>query len=247
MKEELLNIAMQSLSDDDVKEIVKDKFKKMIERAVEDAFKWGDAEKAIKRKVTEVMVPYIEKYDFSEYLPKLDSVLTEIVNSDACMGNKTILENFRDLMIEPEQKEIKVTDLFKAWKNKCERDINTDGLDIDYDDGVSYSCVECEMIVEELGKPSWSSTKRALITFENEHDESLNVEIPISKWIFDSGREEPYTLSLENDLTISSLRYMDDFQILLMRLARARTTIVIDKNYDSDDIYPEAEPEASFS
>ena len=29
MKEELLNIAMQSLSDDDVKEIVKDKFKKM--------------------------------------------------------------------------------------------------------------------------------------------------------------------------------------------------------------------------
>lgn len=88
-------------------------------------------------------------------------------------------------MIEPEQKEIKVTDLFKAWKNKCERDINTDGLDIDYDDGVSYSCVECEMIVEELGKPSWSSTKRALITFENEHDESLNVEIPISKWIFD--------------------------------------------------------------
>lgn len=51
-------------------------------------------------------------------------------------------------------------------ENKCERDINTDGLDIDYDDGVSYSCVECEMIVEELGKPSWSSTKRALITFE---------------------------------------------------------------------------------
>lgn len=108
MKEELLNIAMQSLSDDDVKEIVKDKFKKMMEKAVEDAFRWGDAEKAIKSKVTEVMVPYIEEYDFSEYLPKLDSVLTEIVNSDACMANKTILENFRDLMIEPEQKEIKV-------------------------------------------------------------------------------------------------------------------------------------------
>lgn len=247
MKEELLNIAMQSLSDDDVKEIVKDKFKKMMEKAVEDAFRWGDAEKAIKSKVTEVMVPYIEKYDFSEYLPKLDSVMTEIVNSDACMANKTILENFRDLMIEPEQKEIKVTDLFKAWKKKCERDIDTTGLDIDYDDGVSYSCVECEMIVEELGKPSWSSTKRALITFENEHDESLNVEIPISKWVFDSGREEPYTLSLENDLTISSLRHMDDFQILLMRLARAKTSIIIDKDYDSDDIYPEAEPEASFS
>ena len=30
----------------------------------------GDVEKAIRSKVTEVMVPYIEKYDFSEYLPK---------------------------------------------------------------------------------------------------------------------------------------------------------------------------------
>lgn len=247
MKEELLNIAMQSLSDDDVKEIVKDKFKKMVEKAVEDAFRWGDVEKQLEAKLQRLWFRISKNTTSPNIFLSLDSVLTEIVNSDTCMGNKTIFENFRDLMIEPEQKEIKVTDLFKAWKNKCERDINTDGLDIDYDDGVSYSCVECEMIVEELGKPSWSSTKRALITFENEHDESLNVEIPISKWIFDSGREEPYTLSLENDLTISSLRYMDDFQILLMRLARARTTIVIDKNYDSDDIYPEAEPEASFS
>ena len=247
MKEELLNIAMQSLSDDDVKEIVKDKFKKMMERAVEDAFRWGDAEKAIKSKVTEVMVPYIEKYDFSEYLPKLDSVLTEIVNSDACMANKTILEHFRVLMIEPEQKEIKVTDLFKAWKKKCERDIDTTGLDIDYDDGVSYSCVECEMIVEELDKPSWSNVQRAVITFQNKHDESLNIEIPISKWVWDSGKEEPYVLSPGNDLMISSLRNMNDFQILLMSLTRARTSIIIDKDYDSDDIFPEAEPEASFS
>ena len=247
MKEELLNIAMQSLSDDDVKEIVKDKFKKMMEKAVEDAFRWGDVEKAIKNKVTEVMVPYIEKYDFSEYLPKLDSVLTEIVNSDACMGNKTILENFRDLMIEPEQKEIKVTDLFKIWKKRCEKEIDTDGLEIDYDDGVSYSCVDCEMSVEELDKPSWGNVQRAVITFQNEHDESLNIEIPISKWVRDSGKEKPYTLSLENDLMISSLRYMDDFKILLMRLTRARTSIIIDKDYDTDDIFPEAEPESSFS
>lgn len=247
MKEELLNIAMQSLSDDDVKEIVKDKFKNMIERAVEDAFRWGDAEKAIKRKVTEVMVPYIEKYDFSEYLPKLDSVLTEIVNSDFCIGNKTILENFRDLMIEPEQKEIKVTDLFKIWKKRCEKEIDTDGLEIDYDDGVSYSCVDCEMSVEKLDKPSWSNVQKAVITFQNEHDESLNIEIPISKWVWDSGKEEPYTLSLENDLMISSLRYMDDFKILLMRLTRTRTSIIIDKDYDTDDIFPKAEPEVSFS
>ena len=40
---------------------------------------------------------------------------------------------------------------------------------------------------------------------------------------------------------------MDDFKILLMRLTRARTSIIIDKDYDTDDIFPEAEPESSFS
>ena len=110
MKEELLKIASESLSSDEVSEIVKEKFMNALGGAIEDAFRWGDAKHAIEEKVKEVMVPYIESYDFSEYLPKLDSVLTEIVNSDFCIGNKKILENFKDLMMEPEQKEIKLTD-----------------------------------------------------------------------------------------------------------------------------------------
>ena len=247
MKEELLKIVQESLSSDEASEIVKRKFMKALESAIEDAFRWGDAKHAIEEKVKEVMVPYIESYDFSEYLPKLDSVLTEIVNSDFCIGNKKILENFKDLMMEPEQKEIKLTDLFKAWIKQCERDIDTEDLDIDYDDGVSYQYVECEMRFELEDKPSWSSVQRAVITFENEHDEKLNVEIPVSKWIWDNGKEEPYTLSSYKDLTISSLRNLSEFEVLLLRLSRAKTAIVIDKEYDDSYIRPEKEPEASFS
>ena len=205
MKEELLKIVQESLSSDEVSEIVKEKFMKALENAIENAFRWGDAKDAIEKKVKEVMVPYIESYDFSEYLPKLDSVLTEIVNSDLCIGNKEILKNFKNLMIEPTQKEIKLTDLFKAWIKQCEKDIDTDGLDIEYDDVVSYQSVDCEMRFELEDKPSWSSMQRAVITFENEHDEKLNVEIPVSKWIWDSGKEEPYTLSAYKDLRFRHL------------------------------------------
>lgn len=247
MKEELLKIAQESLSSDEVTEIVKEKFMKALGSAIEDAFRWGDAKHAIEDKVKEVMVPYIEQYDFSEYLPKLDSVLTEIVNSDFCIGNKKILENFKKLMLEPEQKEIKLTDLFKAWVKQCEKDIDTDGLDIDYDDGVSYQSVDCEMRFELEDKPSWSSCQRAVITFENEHDEKLNVEIPVSKWIWNNGKEEPYTLSIYKDLMISSLRGLSEFDVLLLRLSRADTAIIIDKEYDDSYIQPEKEPEASFS
>ncbi len=247
MKEELLKIAQESLSSDEVNQIVKEKFMKALGEAIEDAFRWGDAKHALENKVKEVMVPYIENYDFSAYLPKLDSVLTELVNSDTCMGNKQILENFKDLMTDPEQKEIKVTDLFKAWIKQCNKDIDTDDLEIDYDDGVSYSCVDCEMRVKELDKPSWSSCQRAVITFENEHDEKLNIEIPISKWVWDSEKEEPYTLSISNDVRISSLRRLNEFQVFLLRLERAQTAIFIDKDCEEDCIYPEKEPEASFS
>lgn len=247
MKEELLKIAQESLSSDEVTAIVKEKFMKAIGGAIEDAFRWGDAKKAIEKKVKEVMVPYIESYDFSEYLPKLDSVLTEIVNSDFCIGNKKILENFENLMLAPEQKEIKLTDIFKAWVKQCEKDIDTDGLDIDYDDGVSYQSVDCEMRFELEDKPSWSISQRAVITFENEHDENLNVEIPVSKWIWDSGKEEPYTISVYKDLMISNLRGLSEFDVLLLRLSRAGTAIIIDKEYDDSYIQPEKEPEASFS
>lgn len=247
MKEELLKIAQESLSDDEVSKIVKDKFKKAFADAVDSAFSWGAVKDTIKSKITEVMVPYIEKRDFSEFLPKLDTVLTELVNSDACIGNKQILENFKDLMTEPDVKEIKLTDLFSAWIKFCEKEIDTDNLEICYDDGVSYCPVECTMQYEEEDKPSWSSQQRAVITFENEHDEKLNVEIPISKWVWDSGKEEPYTLTSFSDIAISSLKNLDEFQLLLLRLARAGTAIVIDKDYESGDIYPEKEPEASFS
>ena len=96
-------------------------------------------------------------------------------------------------------------------------------------------------------KPSWSSTQRAVITFENEHDEKLNAEIPVSKWIWDSGKEEPYTLSAYKDLTISSLRNLSEFEVLLLRLSRSGTAIIIDKEYDDDYIQPVKQPEASFS
>lgn len=247
MKEDLLKIAQESITEEEVGSILRDKFKKAIEDAVENAFRFGDAKHAIEDKVKEVMVPYIKSRDFTEYLPKLDAVLTEIVNSDACLANKDVLQNFRDLLLEPEQKEIKVTEIFKAWIRQCEKDINTDDLGIDYDDGVSYSCVNCEMRVEEMDRPSWSSFQRAIITFENENDEELNIEIPISKLVSSNRKEEPYSLSITNDISISSLRRLNDFQILLLRLERAGTAIIIDKEYDDSYIQPEKEPEATFS
>lgn len=50
MKDELLKIAQESLSSDEVNQIVKEKFMKALDDAVESAFMWGDVKNALKKK-----------------------------------------------------------------------------------------------------------------------------------------------------------------------------------------------------
>lgn len=50
MKEELLKIAQECLSEEEVKEILKKKFKESIESATESAFRWGKVESALRKK-----------------------------------------------------------------------------------------------------------------------------------------------------------------------------------------------------
>lgn len=48
MREELLKIAQESLSADEVDQIVKEKFMKALGDAIESAFRWGDVKKHLK-------------------------------------------------------------------------------------------------------------------------------------------------------------------------------------------------------
>ena len=48
MKDELLKIAQEVLTEEEVQEIVKEKFKDAFKNAVGEAFRWGDAERALK-------------------------------------------------------------------------------------------------------------------------------------------------------------------------------------------------------
>ena len=247
MKNEILKIAGEVLTDDDINQIIKDKFKDAVRDACDSAFRWGDIKRSIEKKIEEVMVPYIEAQDFSEYLPKLDTVLTQIINSDNCIGQKKILQNFQSLMTEPEYKEIKLTDVFGKWVEYCENVINTDGLEICYDDGVSYRPVECTMEFNEGEKRSWSSFRHANVVFQNEHDKKLNVEIRLCKYEGLSRNDEGYTISLHNCTIISSLRSINDFELFLIRLERAGTKIIIDSEYEPGEIQPDEEPEATYS
>ena len=63
-----------------VEKIITDKLEECIESSLKDLFGWnGAVKKVVEYKVESVIVPYLENYDYSEYILKLDSVLTEVL------------------------------------------------------------------------------------------------------------------------------------------------------------------------
>ena len=116
LEERITNAVMEKLTDGTVEELVKKNVESAINKSLDDLFSWsGAGKKMIDEKVKEVIVPVIERHDFNQYIVKLDSVLTEIINQTSLADNKEILEHFKELMIEPDVKVIKLSDIFEKY------------------------------------------------------------------------------------------------------------------------------------
>ena len=114
--EDIIRITEEVLSDGTVDRIIREQVVKGFENAISNSFKWGELEQTIKDRVKNILVPFIESYDMSEYIVKLDQVLSDVVNSTSLVENKKILENFQYLMVEPTEKEIKLSEIFKEYQ-----------------------------------------------------------------------------------------------------------------------------------
>ncbi len=233
----------KKLKDGSIEKVIEEKLTKCVGECMEDMFRWsGEAKKLIETKLKEVMVPTIENHDFNEYTLKLDAVLTEIVNSTSLQDNKKILENFKELMVEDE-KEINLSDIYKKWSEYVKKNVETAGLDVEYYDDPTYESVHIEMEVEDIENCSKYGPDEKVVRFTCEHDEDMNIQFDVYKYDFMDG----YKIRNHEITNINALARMDDMQVLIMRLSRNSTKIIIDDNYLEDDVTPSKEPEASFS
>lgn len=242
LENSIKDVIAKKLEDGTVEKLIAEELEKGIRKSLEDLFGYGGgAKKAIKEKIESVMVPYLENYDYSKYILKLDTVLVEILKNTA-LDNKKLLENFKELASYETIEEIKVSEIFNKWKDYVAKNIDTSNLEINYDDGVSYEYPEVSLEVEYDNERSWSDFKYATIVFECEKDEEMNVEIKISKF-----SRWGWTITSKSINNISSLRRLDEFSIFLMNLTQSGTKIIIDTDYESDEVEVKAEPEPSFS
>lgn len=246
MKEDLLNIIRDSITDEEIQEVVKSEYLKALRNTFNNSFMWGELKRAIEKKIKEVLVPYIEEYDFNSFVPKLDTVLTEIINSENCLSDKKILENFSALCTPPPYNDkITVSELFEEWIEMCKYFIDTSDLEVDEDEcgEKQYVPATCFCEITEEDSPSWSIMSNRRIMFCCDKDDNLNVEICIYKYKTDKSYIISYLNSRHREVTINSLRTLNSFDVLLMRLQRAKTPIEIDKDYIEGEIEPDETPE----
>lgn len=243
LESSIKDVIATKLGDGTIEKLVSQQLEKGVESALKDLFSYGDLTRVIKDKIKSVMIPYLETYDYSKYIIKLDDVLTEVLKNSA-LENKNLLENFKELMvIDNLSKEMNVTELFDKWMDYVSENVSTSELEICHEDTPSYYDVEVTFNVEYADDRDWSSYEHAIIRFECEKDDEMNLEINISRWKKDSNKG--WDLEYKKDPNIKSLRHLNEFQVFLMKMEQNYTKIIIDQDCDSCEVEVKAEPECT--
>lgn len=247
LEQKIIDAVNEKLNDGTVEKLVSQYVEKGINDALSALFSYGgDGKKLIEKKLEEVMIPAIERHDFNQYLIKLDSVLTELVNATVIADNREILENFKELMKEPVTEEIKLSEIFERYCAHVAGNVNTYGLDAFCDDGEPYyEHVTARMEVEREDRSWYRRDNYRVFRFICDEDDELNCRIELyrhedeSCWRFRAG---------DSSMDINSLRRMSGFEVFLFKLKREYVKIIMDvESACDDDIEPEEKPEWGLS
>ena len=216
-----------------IEKVIANKLEECISSSLTDMFGWnGEVKKAIEEKVKSVMIPYIEDYDYSKYISKLDSVLVDVIKSST-LENRKLLENFKELMTTDDiPKEVKVSEIFEKWTKYCEEEIDREKIDMDCEGGYIETSFEVEHLSEHR-----TDYEQIKITFTCDEDEELKYEIFAHKWSFNK------KFSVDNEVAkdISSLRYLNKFDMFLLRVCQVGFNLEIDKEEDCCETFIEYE------
>jgi len=245
LESSIKDIVSQKLEDGTVERIITEHIEKGIERAVSEIFRdYGSGTKTIRKQIEAVIMPFLERYDYSEYVLKLDDVLTEVLQATTA-ENRNLLSNFKKLMTPEVPATITITTLFERWMGHVAKHIDTSGLNVSIDDGPGYEDVEVTFEFSEDERRSWSARDTGRLVFECEHDKDMNFEIGLHKW--DNSSDWDIESSQMAIADIRSLRNMTEFEVFIMALRQNGTRVVIDKTTGDDSVTPDEEPEATFN
>lgn len=245
LEKRIQEVVSQKMNDGTIEKMIEEQIEKAIKNALDDVFGYGgEAKKLLKEKFDSVMCPTIESHDFNQYVTKLDSVLTEIINNTRLADNKQILDNFAYLMKDEDIKEIKLSEIFEKYCEYVSKYVDTSELEVYTDDIPSYEMVEVCMEVEKNSRIFGGNDYD--VRFYCENDSNLEMRLKLYKGY--NGYKMLYIVGCSDDgINIASLSNMSKFEVFLRKLKNSYAVIDIDCDDMSEEVEVEAEPEASWS
>ena len=127
------------------------------------------------------------------------------------------------------------------------RNMDTSGRKVEWEESPEYEAMTVYFEFEEDLERSWSSFKYATIDFtvdEEEQQDELNRTIRLSKWNED--RKNGWEIRGDTTPNLYSLRNMEEFDLLLIKLQRADVRLVEDELGDEDYVYSDTKPEPTY-
>lgn len=241
-EERVAKTVSEKMNDGTVEKLVADAAEKALKESINEQFRWnGEAKKIIDEKVKAVMIQAIENVDLNDHVVKLDTLLTEIVNSTSLIDNKVILENFKELMTEPDRKEISVEEIFEKYKEFVSEEIDTSELEIDYDDRPTYQFVTAS-VETDYRDAAFATRRYCDLIFKCEEDEKLEKTIHL----YENSALDYQIFRLPDETSINSLRSIDKFDVFMLKLDRSFARITGIRDMLDDEVEVKAEPEATF-
>ena len=246
LEKRIQEVVSRKMNDGSIEKMIEEQIEKAIKNALDDVFGYGgEAKKLLKEKFDSVMCPAIEGHDFNQYVTKLDSVLTEIINNTRLADNKRILTNFAYLMKDEDIKEIKLSEIFNEYCQYVSKYVDTSELEVYTDDTPCYEMVEARMEVETNSR-FFSSDNDYDVRFSCEKDSSLEMRLKLYKGY--NGYKILFIAGCSDDgINFASLSNMSEFEVFLRKLKNSYAVIDIDCGDMSKEVEVEAEPEVSWS
>lgn len=242
--EELLRITRGLLEDGEIEQALHDKLLKGFNEAFDSCMRWGEVNKAIESRMKEVLVPFIEKYDMNRYVVKLDEILSQLIEQSPLGDNKRVLENFSRIVKTPDARSVTLDEVFEEYCRHVESDIDTEGMEIDYDDEPTYCAVEAVAEIGDVEKRRWDyGADRAELTFRVDDYDGLAYKVELEKYSWSDG----YYMRFELKPSIVGLATMNGFEAYLSALCRRGIVLLADEKRLEESVTPEDRPEASFS
>lgn len=247
LDEEIQRIAAEALGSEELETKFKEHVTSAFDDVFKDAFRWGKIRDAVKNRLEEILVPYIENYDMSAYVVKLDAILAQLAKETVVADNRKILENFNHLVGRPLSQRITLNELFHEYAKHVESHADTMYLEVDFEGEPTYESihVEANVVEERTRRLSFGSTSftTAMLHFTADGQEDLNFSVELTHW----NRDDYWTIKAPRHMNIDSLRSMSSFEVLMLSLDQTFAQLTFDESYEEDWVTPDKRPEPIWS